>query len=134
MKLQHWMAIAAAIALSGPACVLAQAVHGGISMPQNSVNRPADARGFLHDIDRAPPNRRVPGLAPPQAGSIHPVTPSEAWPKPHSSIKPTLPSMNSRGGNIMNDQVLSGQGEEGIQERLEGGDGIVPPGGAVLPR
>lgn len=117
MKLQYWVAIAAASALWGPACVWAQGVQGGPTapIPQTAPSRPDGAGSFLPDIDPALPNRRVPGLAPPDPGNIHPVTPDEAWPKPPPSRKPALPSGKPGIDSATPTQPLNGTGSEGFQ-------------------
>ncbi|WP_143705213.1 hypothetical protein [Pollutimonas nitritireducens] len=121
MKLQHWLTIAAACAVSGPVCVWAQAVQGEPPPPatQPSVNRPEGAGStvpnFVPDIDPALPNRRVPSLAPPRPLDGHPVTPDKAWPKP-PAIKPALPSRRPDAGTIKNDELLSGKERPSIEE------------------
>lgn len=158
MKVQFWVTIAAASALWGPACVLAQVPHGfhgghgihgalelrgfrgfqGVQefrgfrgfqgvhgrlpllMPQISVKRLPDAGSFFpHHLDPAVPNRRIPSLAPPQSGDIHPVTPDKAWPMP-TSIKPASPFVRSGKGNIANDDAILGRGPLNIEGPFDG--------------
>lgn len=128
MKPQYWLTIAAACALWGPVFVSAQGVHGTqgwspLAMPHNLVNRQARVDSFLPHFDPALPNRRVPSLAPPQSGDIHPVTPDKAWPLPLPSIKPVRPPVTSGAGNIAKGEPLSGKGRLSIEESLESSSG-----------
>jgi hypothetical protein len=129
MKLQYWVTIVAvSSSLWGSVCVLAQGVHGPQSgppftMPFRSLNRPVSVGNFLPHFDPALPNRRVPSLAPPQSGDIHPVAPDKAWPLPLPSIKPVRPPVTSGAGNIAKGEPLSGKGRLSIEESLESSSG-----------
>lgn len=123
MKLQYWVTIAVAGAFWAPACVSAQGMHDGFPffMPHSPVSRHAFPGSFVPNMtfNRTLPNRRVPSLAPPQFGDIHPVTPAKAWSKPLSSTKPARPSVRSGRSNIMNDDALFGRGPLSIEGPLE---------------
>jgi len=127
MKVHSWVTIAAASAVWGPACVLAQVAQGGIPIPQSSENRPATSGGALSDIDRGLPNRRIPSVTPPQSGSDHPITPDEAWPKSQPSAKQVRPFPKANTENDATDEDFSGTGELDTEEPLEGIRGVEGP-------